>query len=607
MRKLLKRTVSIILSVLMITVMFFCLPLTVGAEENESESIPEIAGTSITLNGAVGLNFYVKENENTDYQAYFSYDNSGYEYASDQPTDNLYDDAEYDITGTYRIYSIEVYAKQMTRDITFSLYIYVEGQDEPICKEYTTSVRDYAEKIISGDNDTFLSQQGYTADKISELKDLCKSMLNYGAQAQIQFNFDLDDLANKNIDYTAPEIDPDELEDIDYSSNDDTGAWVLESRRAYQFVNTYDWDHVYVHYLYIKEKSVYNEEQGYDETIYYYGDEIVEEIYPSDYTYNDEYDEDDISNGKKIYIFEPSCDFECLIFTDSSDSLNGVEAYNYDYACYHIDPYQYEGGFKDWRNEKDNSYYNTFYSSYEFVDFVNSQGWSNVIANIVYSEWDEEKEETVSVTESFTMSKTSVKSADGFDVYRFIIPEDYYNYYLTFTDGTSQTTTVLSPGDFSPNIRRFSPESHEDQFADFNMLYVGSSVGLMQKIGYSLFFLNYSDSVPDDDLYANLYYGEYTDDSNCIYYSIAPSYANLGYICYPIYDIAPNDILKPFTVTFRYWGSGDEYETRSYQFTALNYIKRALSLDDSSYDNIQLKATVTALYDYAVKAEAFFD
>ncbi len=142
-------------------------------------------GTSITLNGAIGLNFYVKENGNTNYKANFDYDRTVLS-GDSKPTTNL----NYDKTNNYRIYTINLFAKQMTEQITFSV---------SKTKTITTSVREYAEKIISGENDTYLTQQGYTPDKIAKAKDLCMAMLNYGAQAQTEFNYKTDDLATAII------------------------------------------------------------------------------------------------------------------------------------------------------------------------------------------------------------------------------------------------------------------------------------------------------------------------------------------------------------------------------------------------------------------------
>ena len=240
MQKSFKRTLSLLLAVIMVVTLFTALPLTVSAAEDE----PEIVGTSITLNGAICLNFYVKENGNNSYNANFDYDSS-FLSGDSEPTTNLNDDAVYDNTNTYRIYTINLFAKQMTEKITFRV-------SDSVTK--TTSVREYAEKIISGDSDGTLKEQGYSADKIAKAKDLCKAMLNYGAQAQTEFNYKTGDLANKNhSDYTAPALNPASITDMDYSNP--AGAWMTESSRAYQFVNTYDWEHVYVHYLFDKEKQ----------------------------------------------------------------------------------------------------------------------------------------------------------------------------------------------------------------------------------------------------------------------------------------------------------------------------------------------------------------
>lgn len=116
MQKSFKRTLSLLLAVIMVVTLFTALPLTVSAEETE----PEIVGTSITLNGAIGLNFYVKENGNKDYYADFEYD-SNFLSGDSEPTTNLGVEPVYDKTNTYRIYTINLFAKQMTEEITFSV------------------------------------------------------------------------------------------------------------------------------------------------------------------------------------------------------------------------------------------------------------------------------------------------------------------------------------------------------------------------------------------------------------------------------------------------------------------------------------------------------
>lgn len=590
MQKSFKRTLSLLLAVIMVVTLFTALPLTVSAAEDE----PEIEGTSITLNGAIGLNFYVKENGNTNYYANFDFDSTLLS-GDSEPTTNLGDEPVYDETNTYRIYTINLFAKQMTEEITFSV-------SDTATK--TTSVREYAEKIISGESDRTLSAQGYSADKIAKAKELCKAMLNYGAQAQTEFNYKTNDLANKNhSDYTAPALNPASITDMDYSNP--AGAWLTEKSRAYQFVNTYDWEHVYVHYLFDKEKqTVWHEENQYWETETVFCDDIVEEIFPSDYTYTSAYDGSDISNGKRIFIFEPSEDFKYLIFTNSPEPIVDENIYsNCQYASVQITSYDSTAGWKNWKNGEEPSYDTISDTPVHFIDFVNVPKWSSVSADVITSEWSEQNEKYVDVSHVNSMTKLSEKAADGSDIYRFILPAEFAenNSYVTirFTNGSDATLkTTYETGN---NIHRYTPLQRTDKFEKFGMTYSGSSIGLLQKIGYSLFFSALT--------------GFYSDDYNCIELycdeeqlngDIDPQYSYLGYSCYSITDIAPSDLLKPITITFKWQDSDWNEQSEDYQFTVCNYIKRALMLDDSNSNNIQLKKTVTALVDYAEKADAYF-
>ena len=582
MQKSFKRTLSLLLAVLMVMTLFTALPLTVSAAENE----PEIAGTSITLNGAIGLNFYVKENGNNSYNANFDFDSTLLS-GDSEPTTNLYDDAVYDETNNYRIYTINLFAKQMTEEVTFSV---------SDTETKTTSVREYAEKIISGESDRTLTEQGYSADKIAKAKELCKAMLNYGAQAQTEFNYKTGDLANKNYsDYTAPALNPASITDMDYSNP--AGAWLTEKNRAYQFVNTYDWEHVYVHYLFTEEKNIdYGE---YSSNEYVFADDIVEEIFPSGYTYTNSYDESDASNGKSIYIFEPTQEFKYLVFTDAPGLLDGeMINTNSRYASfYNYSSYDTTAGWKNWKNGEEPSYDTIYDTPVSFIDFVNAPKWSFVSADVITSEWSEQDEKYVDVSHAYSMTKLSEKAADGSDIYRFILPDEFTNEYevtIRFTNGSD--ATLKTTYETNNNIHRYTPSQRTDKFEKFGMTYSGSSIGLLQKIGYSLFFSKLND-------YNNieLYCGE-----EQLYGDIDPQYSYLGYSCYSITDIAPSDLLKPITITFKWYDSDWNEQSEDYQFTVCNYIKRALKLDDSNNNNIQLKKTVTALVDYAEKADAYF-
>lgn len=587
MQKSFKRTLSLLLAVLMVMTLFTALPLTVSAAENE----PEIAGTSITLNGAIGLNFYVKENGNTNYNAYFDYD-SDLLYGDSALTTNLSDEPVYDKTNTYRIYTINLFAKQMTEEVTFSV-------SDTATK--TTSVREYAEKIISGESDRTLSAQGYSADKIAKAKELCKAMLNYGAQAQTEFNYKTNDLANKNYsDYTAPVLNPASITDMDYSNP--AGAWMTESSRAYQFVNTYDWEHVYVHYLFTEEKNIdYGE---YSSNEYVFADDIVEEIFPSGYTYTNSYDESDASNGKSIYIFEPSQEFAYLVFTDAPELLNGEMSFTDSrYASFSNSSYDTTAGWKNWKNGEEPSYDTIYDTPVHFIDFVNAQKWSSVSADVITSEWSEQDEKYVDVSHVNSMTKLSEKAADGSDIYRFVLPaaftENSSNVTIKFTNGSD--ATLKTTYETNNNIHRYTPSQRTDKFEKFGMTYSGSSIGLLQKIGYSLFFSALTGFSSDDYNNIELYCGEKQLNGD-----IDPQYSYLGYSCYSITDIAPSDLLKPITITFKWQDSDWNEQREDYQFTVCNYIKRALMLDDSNNNNIQLKKTVTSLVDYAEKADAYF-
>lgn len=585
MQKTLKRTLSLVLTVLMVMTLFTALPLTVSAVENE----PEIVGTSITLNGAIGLNFYVKENGNTKYNAKFEYDSTSLS-GDSKPTTNLGDEPVYDKTKTHRIYTINLFAKQMTEKITFRV-------SETATK--TTSVREYAEKIISGKSDQTLTDQGYSADKIKKAKELCEAMLNYGAQAQTEFNYKTDDLANKNnSDYTAPALDAASITDMDYSNP--AGAWITESSRVYQFVNTYDWKHVYVHYLFDKTiETVYNEEYDYWETEPVFCDDKVEEIYPSEYTYNNSYDESDISNGKRIYIFEPTQKFKFLVFTDTPRLLDGEMigsyAYFYNYSSDGIN-----AGWKNWKNGEGNSCDTIDGTPVHFIDFVNVPKWSSVSADVITREWSEQDGKLVDVSHVNSMTKLSEKAADGSDVYRFILPDEITannsDVTIRFTNGSDAT---LKTRYSTYNNIRYTPVQRTDKFEKFGMTYSGSSIGLLQKIGYSLFFCKL-----DPDAYSRSYYVYCGEEQ--LKGGIDPPYSQLGYSCYSITDIAPRDLLKPITITFKWRDSDGKEQSEDYQFTVYNYIKRALMLDNSNNNNIQLKKTVTALVDYAEKADAYF-
>ena len=138
-------------------------------------NVAELAGTSITLDGNVGVNLYMSLGTAVNPEdAVMNF--------------TLPDGSTQEVTGTldteqgYYKYTCEVAAKQMTKDIKAQV---VAG--DAVSKEYSYSVRAYADAIFSDEI------------KYAEEIPLVKAMLNYGAYAQTYFNYNTEVLANTGL------------------------------------------------------------------------------------------------------------------------------------------------------------------------------------------------------------------------------------------------------------------------------------------------------------------------------------------------------------------------------------------------------------------------
>lgn len=152
-------------------------------------NVAEPAGHTITLDGNIGVNFYM---------------NLG---AAINPEEavmkfTLPDGSTQQVTGVstdkgYQ-YTCEVAAKEMTKEIKAQV---VAG--DAVSKEYTYSVKDYA--------DTILSDEATYAKEIP----LVKAMLNYGAYAQTYFGYNTEALANASLEDTEKDVSSVSAETLD--------------------------------------------------------------------------------------------------------------------------------------------------------------------------------------------------------------------------------------------------------------------------------------------------------------------------------------------------------------------------------------------------------
>ena len=151
----------------------------------------EFTGHSISLNGDIGLNFFLGITEEA--QMHFEWYNKTYDYTVTA--------ADYDAASNLFRVQLNVAAAEMTCPITVTL---TEG-DLSVTETY--SVRDYADVIL--DSESAFSQSyvaSYGEEQYGLLNDLVKKMLDYGAKAQTRFGVTDFDLANEGVDYTMQQI-----------------------------------------------------------------------------------------------------------------------------------------------------------------------------------------------------------------------------------------------------------------------------------------------------------------------------------------------------------------------------------------------------------------
>ena len=170
------------------------------------EDTPEFENHSISLEGDIGVNFYVhipvSDRERDDIKVVFTWNGNS---AQTKTETVMIGDAK-EKSGQF-MFSCGVSAAEMNDQITAVLYY---GNDEIKTDAY--SVRTYADVILY--DQTWIDNYRATHEDYDELAILVKTMLNYGAAAQAQFNHNTDNPANADIGYDLIDLTQEEKDAI---------------------------------------------------------------------------------------------------------------------------------------------------------------------------------------------------------------------------------------------------------------------------------------------------------------------------------------------------------------------------------------------------------
>ena len=156
--------------------------------EIANETCARLVGHSLTLDGSIGVNFFMELTESTisDPEAHIEFTlpdgTTESVYVSGNDANRTYATTREINNKTYYVFSCHVSAKEMTAAITADFYC---TQDDAVTKikTYTYSVVDYAYYVLNDDSTSY------------DLKELIVAMLKYGAAAQNYFGYNTGTLA----------------------------------------------------------------------------------------------------------------------------------------------------------------------------------------------------------------------------------------------------------------------------------------------------------------------------------------------------------------------------------------------------------------------------
>ena len=150
---------------------------------NELMKPAHLRSLSLSLVGKIGINYYMLLSDqvladSTAYMQFRLVDGEVIRIPVDQGVMKEYGGE------TYYVFTCYVSAKEMADDVV-SQFFYAGGSTEPA----TFNVKYYAEETLRTSND-------------EDLKNLIRTMLNYGAAAQNNFGYNTDNLAGEALDYS---------------------------------------------------------------------------------------------------------------------------------------------------------------------------------------------------------------------------------------------------------------------------------------------------------------------------------------------------------------------------------------------------------------------
>ena len=159
----------------------------------EPKSVASVSGYSISLEGDIGINFYMELPNaivnSTTAKVHFTI-----------PTGTGSTNKEVDVKDaiivksgnkTYYVFKCQVAAKEMTSEIKAQI---IDGN--PVSDEFTYSVKEYADYLLTHADENGTDEQKAYAKAVP----LVKAMLNYGAYSQLYFDKNTGKLANAILD-----------------------------------------------------------------------------------------------------------------------------------------------------------------------------------------------------------------------------------------------------------------------------------------------------------------------------------------------------------------------------------------------------------------------